>query len=425
MIGFRLHRPTALRVCRAAACLPLLTGLLWTAAIPPASAQTPAKTTTAVSTPPAAATAPIQYTPADDGEVKLGRENAEENDRQVKLVTDAALVERVSRIGQDIAAVANITPIPALWGSSQLKPFHYTFKVVDDKDVNAYSLPGGFIYVNRGLLDAVRSDDELAGVLAHEIGHDVHHHMVKLIKENNKLNKFLQPLTLLALGLMVGSRGSGAADASNLLVASQMYSIARMNSYGIDAEKDADHVGLLLMTHTRYNPVGLYSFMLRLAALERGQSFIDLGIYRTHPPAEERVAAAKNLLGELKIPILLSEVDPTLQLTVNLTNSPKNGALAEIKMRDIVVCRVAAQGDLTAEERARKIARNVSAMLDLQLQPFEVRTNREQTAVLVRGQTLLNENDALTQHTTIPDMARIFSEAVTRIRQKRALEFRT
>ena len=291
--------------------------------------------------------------------------------------------------------------------------------------MNAYSLPGGFIYVNRGLLDSVRSDDELAGVLAHEIGHDVHHHMVKLIKENNKLNKFLQPLTLLALGLMVGSRGSTPSDASSLLVASQLYSIARINSYGIDAEKDADHTGLLLMTHTRYNPVGLYSFMLRLAALERGQSFIDLGIYRTHPPAEERVEAAKNLLADLKIPVLLSAVDPTLQVTVNVTAMPKSGEVAEIKMRDIVLCRVAAQGDQSAAERGRKIAKSMNAMLDLQLQPFEVRTNREQTAVLVRGQTLLTETDALTQNTTISDMARTLSEAVSRIRQKRALEFRT
>ena len=110
-------------------------------------------------------------TPVDDGEVKLGRMNAEENDRQVKLITDSKILERVNRIGGELARIANNYPIPATWGSSQLKPFKYTFKVVDDKDVNAYSLPGGFIYVHKGLIDAVRSDDELAGVLAHEIAH--------------------------------------------------------------------------------------------------------------------------------------------------------------------------------------------------------------------------------------------------------------
>ena len=382
--------------------------------------------------PPAVATAkaedaPVVYTAADDGEVKLGRENAEANDKQVKLVTDAAIVERVNRIGQELAAVANRTPIPALWGSSQLKPFHYTFKVVDDKDVNAYSLPGGFIYVNKGLLDAVRSDDELAGVLAHEIGHDAHHHMVKLIHENSKLNKFLQPLTLLALGLLVGAGGQTSVDAGNLIYASQLYSIARINSYGVDAEKDADHTGLLLMTHTRYNPVGLYSFMIRLAALERGQGNIDLGIYRTHPPAEERVEAAKTLLAEQKIPIHLSEVDPTLQLQVSPAAPEKDGTgagLQEIKMRDVLLCRVAATDSQTAEARARQIAQRMDILIDAQLQPFEVRANRDQTAVLARGHIILSAEDARAQKTTVPELARSLSEAVARIRQKRVFESR-
>ena len=370
---------------------------------------------------------PIAYTSADDGEVKLGRENAEANDKQVKLVTDAVMVERVNHIGQELAAVANRFPIPALWGSSQLKPFHFTFKVVDDKDVNAYSLPGGFIYVNKGLLDAVRSDDELAGVLAHEIGHDVHHHMVKLIHENNKLNKFLQPLTLLALGAMIGSGGQTAIDAGNLIYASQLYSIARINSYGVDAEKDADHTGLLLMTHSHYNPVGLYSFMIRLAALERGQGNVDLGIYRTHPPAEERVGAAKTLLAELKIPIHLSAVDPTLQLQISPAALNKDGTgagLQEIKMRDVLLCRVAATDSQSAEAHARQIARRMDTLIDAQLQPFEVRANKDQTEVLARGQAILTAADALAQKTTISELARSLSEAVARIRQKRILESR-
>src|SRR5687767_10477099 len=87
--------------------------------------------------------------PVEDSEVKMGREAAAENDKQVKLITDAKLLERVNRIGQDIAKIANTDEIPATWGSSTVKQFNYTFKIVDDKDVNAYSLPGGFIYLNK------------------------------------------------------------------------------------------------------------------------------------------------------------------------------------------------------------------------------------------------------------------------------------
>src|SRR5688572_17241004 len=72
--------------------------------------------------------------PAEDSEVKMGREAAAENDKQVKLITDAKLLERVNRIGQDIAKVANTDEVPAIWGTSTVKQFNYSFKIVDDKD---------------------------------------------------------------------------------------------------------------------------------------------------------------------------------------------------------------------------------------------------------------------------------------------------
>src|SRR5437016_3439628 len=175
--------------------------------------------------------------PAEDSEVKLGRENAKANDEQpgIKFITDAALLDRVNKIGQEIAAVANVEKFPALWGSADVKKFNYTFKIVDDKDVNAYSLPGGFIYVNKGTLDYVHSDDELAGVLAHEIAHAAHHHMMKLIKEQNKMQPFL-PLILLAAILAKGQ----SANLGALAMAGQLYMVAKLNSYGVEAEKDAD-----------------------------------------------------------------------------------------------------------------------------------------------------------------------------------------
>src|SRR5262249_439382 len=113
--------------------------------------------------------------PPEDPEVKVGRDSAAETEKEVKFITEPAIVERVNRIGQEIAAIANSTEIPATWGDPKVKKFNYSFRVVDDKDVNAFSLPGGFIYVNKGLLDYVHSDDELAGVLAHEVAHAAHH----------------------------------------------------------------------------------------------------------------------------------------------------------------------------------------------------------------------------------------------------------
>ncbi len=428
-IGFRLHRAGAQYRPAPSLVALLLIGLLAPVPLlfpcPAAAQQAPAssadKDKSRSAVPPAAATPPVI---TEDNEVRLGRENAEENDKQVKLVTDAALVERVNRIGQEIAAVANKTPVEALWGSSQLKPFHYSFKIVDDKDVNAYSLPGGFIYVNKGLLDYVRSDDELAGVLAHEVSHAAHHHMVKLLREQGKIDRAMLPLKLLAMGLLVAGRGGNAEAAQHLFLGTQLYSIARVNSYGVEAEKDADHSGMILLTHTHFNPVGLYSFMIREATDERNRAKADLGIFRTHPPGEERVEAAKQFLEEHNIPILLSAVDPTLRLVVTTVKGGgfQGTDLAEVRMREVLLCRVAGGDGQTAEQHARQVALRLNGLIDTQLQPFEIRVNKEQTRVAARGVSLLTDADAAAQSKSLADLAREMSLAVTRINQRRQLD---
>ena len=361
---------------------------------------------------------PIQVL-TEDNEVRIGRENAESNDKQVKLLTDAVIVERVNRIGKEIAAVANKTPIIAKWGSGQLKPFNYSFKVVDDKDVNAYSLPGGFIYVNKGLLDYVRSDDELAGVLAHEITHASHHHMMKLMHEQKKIQNILLPAVLAAAVLAKGNMSNIGA----ILTTSQLYTTAKLNTYGIEAEKDADYGGLTLLTHTKYSPVGLYSVMLRLAADERNRTFGDLGIFRTHPPGDERAEAAKKLLDELHIPLELSKVDPSQKVLVTLNKAAAKGRdIAELKIQGMTLCKVVAAEDQTAEERGLKIARRITPFFDTQLQSFEVKINTDKTKVTVRGVVVLTSEDALWQDKTLTVLANEMSGTISKFGLKRQLD---
>ncbi len=364
--------------------------------------------------------------PADptDPEVRLGRENAIANDKQVKLITDPLMLARVNRIGQAIAAVANKEIIAPSWGTPQTKAFQYSFKIVDDKDVNAYSLPGGFIYVNKGLLDLVRSDDELAGVLAHEVSHAAHHHMMKLLKEQNKLERVMMPLQIALMAMIIANQGGSRSttDAANVMQGLNLYAVARINSYGVEAEKDADRTGILLLTKTKYNPVGLYSFMIRLAKMERSHNGIDLGIYRTHPPGEERVASAEAELKDLKIPIALGEVDPTLRTAVYLTKGEGGQEIAEIKMRDVVLCRVVGTTSLSTEQRAESVSKRLNSLLDSNLQPFEIRPSRDNTTTLVRGISLLTQADAEAQKMTVAEMTQKLSEAIVRVRQKRAID---
>ena len=385
-------------------------------AAPAAQTPTPAQANAAKT----AATVKDKITPlTEDNEVKLGRENAEENDKHIQLVTDAAILERVNRIGKELAEVANTVPIKALWGSSVLKHFNYTFKVVNDKDVNAYSLPGGFIYINKGLIDYVRSDDELAGVLAHEISHADHHHMVKLMHETSKIQNILLPALI---ALVVATKASGT-DMVNALNAGYLYTIAKTNTYGIEAEKDADHSGMLLMTHTKYNPVGLYSFMIRMAADEDRKNFVDMGILMTHPPAVERVDAAHKLLDDLKIPIELSKVDPTLLISVKLVKGSKETPdMAEMSIRGVPLCRVAASGTKTAEEHALDIAKQLNKQIDDELQPFEIHVLKDKNKIAVRGITIITQADCDAQGRSIEDIGKTFTTAIMLVNQKKQLE---
>ena len=366
--------------------------------------------------------------PADpaDAEMRLGRENADANDKQVKLVNDPEIVGRVNRIGQEIAEVANRYVLDATWGTKQTKSFKYIFKVVDDKDVNAYSLPGGYIYVNKGLIDLVRSDDELAGVLAHEVAHAAHHHVMKLIKEEGKLNKGLMPLQLALLALIIaGGSGNGSrttADAGNIMSGLQLYAIARTNGYGIEAEKDADKTGIYLLTKTKYNPVGLYSFMIKLAKRERVTGGIDFGIYRTHPPSDQRVASAEANLNTLKIPIVLADVDPTLRPFVTVVTDERGNSVAEVHMQNLLLGRVVASDTQSAEERGNAMSKRLNTLLNSGLQPFEIMPNRDQSAVTARGQALLSKEDAAAMSKSIPEMAQLLAQNIARVKQKRALE---
>ena len=350
-----------------------------------------------------------KYAPADDPDVTLGRESAAQHDKTVKFVTDPAVIERVERIGGEIAGIANEVEVPIHWGLSQRKKFEYRFKVVEDKDVNAYSMPGGFIYVNSGLIDFARSDDELAGVLAHEVVHAAHRHMMKLISEQEKMQ-------LVALGpaLISVLLGKGGTDTtSNLLLAGQLWMQAKMSGYGVEAEKDADFAAVHFLKRTKYNPVGLLTFMERLYRQERLKPEVELGIYRTHPPSVERAQALIRLLRELGIPLNRRTTDPSIGATVFPAESEGVQAY-EIKMNGTLIVRLAPSDGESPAARAEALARSINALFDDGLVAFELTLSADQTRVVARRRTLLavTEADARLSSRSVQDVAKGMVEAL-------------
>jgi predicted Zn-dependent protease len=219
--------------------------------------------------------------------------------KEQKFDTDAADNARVSRIGQRIAAIANSTVVPAGYGNDHVYPFIWHFYIIKDKDVNAFSLPGGYVYINSGLLNFVRSDDELAGVLGHEITHAAHHHVQALSHEQSKMTSEAMIGMLAAIIAHVPMQ-----DLANIY---QGVSYTQMgvlnNKYSEAAESDADHGGTILMTKAGFNPVGMLTFMQRLGEQEKVSPNVELGILRDHPYTEDRVTAISAQLHEMDIAV--------------------------------------------------------------------------------------------------------------------------
>jgi hypothetical protein len=336
----------------------------------------PAQAGGIVAPPPPAAVKPA----AEDPEVKMGREAHEDLLKSgIKIIRDPKVVERVETIGKKIAAVTNQTPIEATYGSSKLVPYEYRFFVVDDKDVNAFSLPGGYIYINKGLLNYVQSDDELAGVLGHEIIHAAHHHVAKLQKEQTRLNGQMLWGLFAAFLARVPSE-----DVYNLMTGLQLLAVQKVNGHGQNAERDADRAGIIVARKAGYNPVGALTFMERLARDEKARREVELGIFRTHPPSRERADAMIAQITGMGLPINRREVTNAIKAEVRQAaagNGAAPAGAADVVLGGRVLFRAA------SPERAERAAQVINRLLDQDLQIYDIKQNG--AAVVARGQTIL------------------------------------
>ncbi len=237
-------------------------------------------------------------------EIKQGQEAAAEIAKSAKLVKDEAENDRVNAIGQRLAAVSDTTQILAGFGNDHVFPFTWHFHIVDDKAINAFSLPGGQVYINSGLLKAVRSDDELAGVLGHEMTHSAHHHIQELSHEQSKMSSAMLAGLLAAIVAHVP-----AQDMGGLMAGAQYSAVGYINfHFSQPAERDADHGGTILMEKAGFDPVGMLTFMEQLGDFENRGPSVNAGIFQDHPETAERVAAISRELGEMNVPVTTGAV---------------------------------------------------------------------------------------------------------------------
>jgi predicted Zn-dependent protease len=334
-----------------------------------------------------------------EGEVKMGREASAEVEKVYKIIRSGRYYDRLQRVSREVLAAIQredivaeykrVYHLPRPEDHSRRVPFEFSFKVVDTtKEINAFSLSGGPVYVTKGLMDYATSDDELAAVLAHEVSHVMFHHVEQLMKKQKKVQS-AQLIGLLAT-LIAGAAGGGAmaSAAGNIMMAGQLVSLATMTGYGRELESEADRVGVHALAGTRYSPVAMMTFMQKLARDERLRGNPDNGILQDHPYSNERVTSIRKELTEIGY-----RVDPGTQrqvsgsFRVEAVSQRLNGQeVGEVRLNgNLLFIAAAGEGDLGPAERARKIARQMEDLFLQNVTFNDVVQTPDKGAVLMKG----------------------------------------
>ncbi len=220
-------------------------------------------------------------------EQKVGTEAATEAEKVYKVAADEEATKRLNEMAAILARVSDRPDVV------------YTVKLLESDEVNAFSLPGGFIYVTKGLLADAQSDHEIAGVIAHEIAHNCGYDGLNRAEKDQKL--FMGSLAAALTAVLLGG---GTERVNAVLQAGEFTRMGVLSHYSMDLERRADRRAVRYLCDSKtYNPVGLLTFMERLAARERREPRQELGIYADHPDSSVRVSLITGYLEDADVEI--------------------------------------------------------------------------------------------------------------------------
>jgi predicted Zn-dependent protease len=199
-------------------------------------------------------------------EIALGKQLAQEVERQVKVVSDPLISEYINRLGQNLVR-----------NSDAKVPF--TFKVIEGEEPNAFAFPGGYIFVYTGLIKIADEEDELAGAMAHEIAHVAARHMTRQATKSQLANIASIPLSV----LLGGWTGYAARQAAGVTIPTMFLKFSRGD------ESEADYLGTQYMYAAGYDPTGAISIFEKIESLQRRQPGALARIFSTHPMDADRI----------------------------------------------------------------------------------------------------------------------------------------
>jgi predicted Zn-dependent protease len=237
-------------------------------------------------------------------EIRMGKSYAMQLEKSVKFVNDPIVVEYVNRIAQNLVK-----------NSDAKVPF--TIKVIDSDEVNAMALPGGFMYVNSGLMLTADDEAEMAGVIAHEIGHVAAHHAVR---EQTRMNYAqLGTIPLIFIG---GWTGYGIYEAAQIGIPLTFLQFSR------GFESQADFLGVQYMYRAGYDPQAFVTIFEKLENLEKTKPHLIAKAFSTHPQTPDRIEATQKEIATLLPPraeyvVTTSEFDDVKARLARLENKRK------------------------------------------------------------------------------------------------------
>jgi predicted Zn-dependent protease len=238
-------------------------------------------------------------------EIALGKQLAQEVERQAKIINDPVIAEYVNRVGQNLVR-----------NSDAKVPF--TIKVIDSEDVNAFALPGGFFFVNSGLILKAENEAELAGVMSHEIAHVAARHGTRQATRGEIAN-----LASIPLIFMGGWAGYGIRQAASVLVPVGFLKFSR------GFESEADMLGLQYMYKSGYDPAAFVDFFEKIETLEKRKPGTMAKVFSTHPMTDDRIKAAQKNIEEMLV------AKPEYVVTTSEFNDVKTRLLAMHNHRKI------------------------------------------------------------------------------------------
>jgi len=204
---------------------------------------------------------------SQDKEIAIGKEYANEIDRSARIVTDSVINEYDNRVAKNVARNSDLA-------------MPLTVKVIDAPEINAFTLPGGFIYLNSGTILAADEEDQVAGILAHEIAHAAARHWASQVTKASIARYAMLPILFIPMGYGVYS-GIEAAYMNGLPLA--------FLHFNRSAESEADYLGLQYMYKAGYDPNSYVSFFGKVVEEERQVPGSVPKLFLDHPPAADRI----------------------------------------------------------------------------------------------------------------------------------------